>query len=78
MPEETLELFFDHGTVAPVSEADLDDAESSFARLAECGIDIADVAEVLEDEGVAAFAAPSTTCSTSSQEKAARPGGASE
>ncbi len=57
MPEETLELFLDHGTVAPVSEADIDDAESSFARLAECGIDVAAVAEVLESEGVAAFAA---------------------
>ena len=57
MPEETLELYLDHGEAVPISEADLAEAEATFERLAECGIDIADVAEVLETEGVAAFAA---------------------
>jgi transaldolase len=57
MPEETLELYMDHGSAVRVSEADLAEASSSFERLAECGIDIADVAAVLETEGVAAFAA---------------------
>ena len=57
MPEETLEHYLDHGRVEPVNEADLDAAEATFERLAECGIDIADVAAVLETEGVDAFAA---------------------
>jgi transaldolase len=57
MPEETLELFLDHGKLEPVSETELKTAEATFERLAECGIDIADVAAVLETEGVAAFGA---------------------
>ncbi|MGA3352164.1 MAG: transaldolase [Acidimicrobiales bacterium] len=57
MPEETVELYLDHGRVASISADDLAAAESSFERLAECGIDMADVAAVLEKEGVDAFAA---------------------
>jgi transaldolase len=57
MPEETIDLYLDHGTVVPITEADLAAAEKSFERLAECGIDVANVAEVLETEGVASFAA---------------------
>ena len=57
MPEETIELYLDHGLAVAITEADLAEAASSFARLAECGIDMADVAEVLEKEGVASFAA---------------------
>jgi len=57
MPEETLELYLDHGKVAPVTAADIAAAETTFDRLAKCGIDIADVAAVLESEGVDAFAA---------------------
>ena len=57
MPEDTLERYMDHGRVEPITQADLAAAEASFESLAECGIDIADVAEVLETEGVAAFAA---------------------
>jgi len=57
MPEETLETYLDHGTLVPISKADLAAAEGAFERLASCGIDIADVAAVLETEGVAAFAA---------------------
>jgi transaldolase len=57
MPEETLELYLDHGQVRPIGASDLKEAEATFAGLAECGVDIADVASVLETEGVAAFAA---------------------
>jgi transaldolase len=57
MPEETVQLYLDHGSVVPISEADLVAAESAFESLAECGIDIADVASVLETEGIASFAA---------------------
>ncbi len=55
MPEETLDLYLDHGTLVPIGEADLAAAASTFEHLDECGIDIADVASVLEAEGVAAF-----------------------
>ena len=71
MPEETVELYLDHGTVVPISEADLDDAERSFARLEECGIDIGPVAQVLENEGVAGFAASFDDLLDKLQEKAA-------
>jgi transaldolase len=71
MPEETVELYLDHGTVVPISEADLDDAERSFARLEECGIDIGPVAQVLENEGVASFAASFDDLLDKLQEKAA-------
>ena len=71
MPEETVELYLDHGTVVPISEADLDDAERSFARLEECGIDIGQVAQVLENEGVAGFAASFDDLLDKLQEKAA-------
>jgi transaldolase len=57
MPEETLEHYLDHGRVEAITEADLAAAQASFESLAECGLDIADVAEVLESEGVDAFAA---------------------
>jgi transaldolase len=71
MPEETVELYLDHGTVVPISEADLDEAERSFARLEECGIDIGPVAQVLENEGVASFAASFDDLLDKLQEKAA-------
>ncbi len=74
MPEETVELYLDHGTVVPISEADLDDAERSFARLEECGIDLGPVAEVLENEGVAAFAASFDDLLDKLKEKAAAMG----
>ena len=45
-------------------------AEATFERLAECGIDIADVAAVLESEGVAAFAASFDDLLGKLQEKA--------
>ncbi len=55
MPESTLDAFLDHGTVARTADADADEAAATWARLAEVGIDLADVSRVLEDEGVTAF-----------------------
>ena len=43
---------------------------SSLEELGELGIDLADVAQVLEDEGVASFANRSTSCSRPSNQKA--------
>jgi transaldolase len=75
LPEETIGLFLDHGKVVPISSADIEHAERSFERLAECGIDVASVAEVLENEGVAAFAASFDDLLDKLQEKADAIGG---
>ncbi len=56
LPEATLEAFEGHGTVARTIDAGVDDAAAALGALAEVGVDLAAVAEVLELEGVAAFA----------------------
>ncbi len=56
IPEPTIVQFEESGAVAPTLDADLADAEKVMADLATLGVDIADVAAVLEDQGVAAFA----------------------
>lgn len=55
MPEETLLAFDDHGTLARTVDADPDEASTVIAQLKEAGIDMADVAATLEDEGVHSF-----------------------
>lgn len=55
LPDNTLEAFEDHGSVARTIDADFDDARKVMADLASVGVDIDDVTKVLEDEGVAAF-----------------------
>ena len=55
MPEETIDAFQDHGTVALTLEADLDEAKQVFARVAEAGVDYDDVVVTLEQEGVQKF-----------------------
>ena len=56
IPPATLEAFKDHGVVASTLEAGLDEARRALARLAEAGLDLAQVTEELRTEGVAAFA----------------------
>ena len=56
MPDATVEAFLDHGTVARTVDAGVDEARQDLQRLAEVGVDMADVARVLEEEGVASFA----------------------
>ena len=56
LPDNTLEAFEDHGTVARTVDADPAAAHRVLADLGVAGVDLADVARVLEDEGVAAFA----------------------
>jgi transaldolase len=56
MPEDTIEAFLDHGTLARTVDADPATAERTLDALAEVGVDLDDVALVLEDQGVAAFA----------------------
>ena len=57
MPEPTIEALLDHGAVACTVDQGVDEAAGSLARLAELGIDLADVSETLETQGVAAFKA---------------------
>jgi transaldolase len=58
MPEKTLEATFDHGVVTgdTVTGA-YEDAHLVFSQLADLGVDINDVTQTLEDEGVAKFIA---------------------
>jgi transaldolase len=56
MPDGTIDAFVDHGTVARTVDADAGSAEATLAALADAGIDMADVAATLEDEGVHSFA----------------------
>jgi transaldolase len=55
MPRETLEAFRDHGNVADTIESDLDGARAALAGLAEIGIDMKQVTNQLEREGVDKF-----------------------
>ena len=55
LPDATLEAFADHGTVARRIDADVDQAEAVWAALPSVGVDMDDVADQLEREGVASF-----------------------
>jgi transaldolase len=58
MPDATLEAFLDHGTVARTIDGQAEDPVIPvFDDLRRVGIDLDDVARVLEDQGVDAFAA---------------------
>ena len=56
MPEDTLDATIDHGEVHGDALApNVDSAQQIFHDLDEIGIDLGDVWEVLEDEGVQKF-----------------------
>jgi transaldolase len=55
MPDATVAAFLDHGIIARTVDADYQGAEAHLARLKDAGIDMDDVAQVLEEEGVASF-----------------------
>jgi transaldolase len=55
MPDATVAAFLDHGTVARTVDADFAAAHQVLDSLREVGVDMEDVARVLEEEGVAAF-----------------------
>ena len=55
MPDATIEAFADHGTLVRRVDADVDQSEEVWAQLAAVGVDMDDVAERLEREGVANF-----------------------
>ena len=56
MPDNTIEAFEDHGTVARTVDADFAGDHAAVAALKALGIDLEEVAVRLEEEGVAAFA----------------------
>ena len=56
MPEETIDAFVDHGTVRRTIDADPAAAAATLAALEDVGVDLDDVGQVLEDQGVSAFA----------------------
>jgi transaldolase len=55
LPEATIEAFADHGTVERSVDRDLDAARAVLSDVEAAGVDLADVAQVLESQGVAAF-----------------------
>ena len=57
MPPATYTAARDHGRTAPTLETDLDGARATIAKLAELGIDLKQVTQQLQDEGVAQFMA---------------------
>ena len=56
MPESTLEAFEDHGTLRRTVDGDPTAASDTLAQLGDAGIDMQDVEQTLEDEGVHSFA----------------------
>ena len=56
LPDATLDAFMDHGTVARTVDEGVAEAYSVLERLGTVGVDLDDVARVLEEEGVSAFA----------------------
>jgi len=56
MPPETIEAFQDHGEVAPTLTKGIKKARAVFEDLAAVGVDVDDVTETLEAEGVQKFA----------------------
>jgi transaldolase len=56
MPEATLDAFDDHGTLARTVDDEPDRAKTVLTDLDRVGVDMEQVATVLEDQGVAAFA----------------------
>ncbi len=55
LPDGTLAAFLDHGTVARTIDADFGAAEQILADVTAVGVDLEDVAAMLEAEGVASF-----------------------
>lgn len=55
LPDITLGAFEDHGTVSRTVDADIEGARATLAAVRDLGVDLHDVACLLEEQGVAAF-----------------------
>ncbi|HET8931218.1 MAG TPA: transaldolase, partial [Acidimicrobiales bacterium] len=71
LPNDTIDAFEDHGTLARTVDTDLDAARHDIDRLASLDIDLEEVAAVLEREGVDKFIASFDDLITSLASKAA-------
>ena len=56
MPLETINAFRDHGRLAPTLEQNIEEARETLRRLTATGIDLTQVTQELQDEGVKSFA----------------------
>jgi transaldolase len=56
LPPNTLDAFRDHGKVARTIDKDVNEAKAHAQALAGCGIDLTELTEKLQRDGVAAFA----------------------
>jgi transaldolase len=71
LPDATLEAFADHGTVATTITLDAPQAAATLRGIEALGVDLAQVAEQLEIEGLASFAASFDELITELEQKAA-------
>jgi transaldolase len=55
MPDSTVDAFLDHGTIARTVDTAPEPPAETLEHLSDLGVDMADVAKTLEDEGVASF-----------------------
>jgi transaldolase len=55
LPEATIEAFADHGKLARRIDVDVDQSEAVWRNLTTVGVDLDDVADKLEREGVSSF-----------------------
>lgn len=55
LPDATIEAFEDHGTLARTVDQGVEEAAATYAALGEVGVDMVDVADTLEQEGVRSF-----------------------
>jgi len=72
VPPNTLEALLDHATVTDTVETDVDNARAQIAQLDELGIDLDQITEDLQDEGVDKFAASFESLMDSIKEKRER------
>jgi transaldolase len=57
MPDATIAAFLDHGAVRRTIDANVAGARSTFDHLTRAGIDLGEVTDALQRDGVAQFAA---------------------
>ncbi|MBI5089636.1 MAG: transaldolase, partial [Actinobacteria bacterium] len=55
LPDTTIEAFADHGTLARTVDVGVDEAYAAWEGLTNVGVDVADVADTLEREGISSF-----------------------
>lgn len=70
MPDATIDAFLDHGKLARTVDTDLDASRAHLEKLAEVGISMEEVAQVLEAEGVASFSKSFEQLMSSLEDKA--------